>query len=118
MPATAPRRWHGSSLAPRPAASAAMPVSRERRCGDDGGVRGAAAHRSPQSGRGGHVIPVPQRVRRTWRGVAGAVLLVLAAITYVTAPACAHQVNISTARVELRPQRVVAVEVAMKGSDV
>ena len=29
----------------------------------------------------------------------------------------AHQVNLSTARVELRPQRVVAVEVALKGSD-
>jgi hydrogenase/urease accessory protein HupE len=29
----------------------------------------------------------------------------------------AHQVNLSTARVELRPQREVAVEVALKGSD-
>lgn len=32
-------------------------------------------------------------------------------------PAEAHQVNLSTARVELRPQREVAVEVALKGSD-
>ena len=59
-----------------------------------------------------------QRVQHTWRGVAGAVLLALAAVTCVAAPAFAHQVNISTARVELKPQRVVAVEVAMKGSDV
>ena len=29
----------------------------------------------------------------------------------------AHQVNLSTARVELRPEREVAVEVALKGSD-
>jgi hydrogenase/urease accessory protein HupE len=29
----------------------------------------------------------------------------------------AHQVNLSTARVEMRPQRLVAVEVALKGSD-
>jgi hydrogenase/urease accessory protein HupE len=34
------------------------------------------------------------------------------------AAAQAHQVNLSTARVELRPQREVAVEVALKGSDV
>jgi hydrogenase/urease accessory protein HupE len=47
---------------------------------------------------------------------AGAMLLVL--MIGAAAPACAHQVNISTARVELKPQRVVAVEVAMKGSDV
>ena len=31
--------------------------------------------------------------------------------------AFAHQVNLSTARVELRPDRTVAVEVALKGSD-
>ena len=60
---------------------------------------------------------LPQSVRRKVRGVAGAVLLALGVITCV-APVCAHQVNITTARVELRPQRVVAVEVAMKGSDV
>jgi hydrogenase/urease accessory protein HupE len=54
--------------------------------------------------------------RRTLHAVAGAMLLVLA--IGAAAPATAHQVNISTARVELRPQRVVAVEVAMKGSDV
>ena len=50
------------------------------------------------------------------RGVIGAILL-LAGICAATAPACAHQVNISTARVEVRPQRVVA-DVALKGSDV
>ena len=50
------------------------------------------------------------------RGVAGAVLL-LAGICAAPAPAAAHQVNISTARVEVRPDRVVAVEVALKGSD-
>ena len=61
---------------------------------------------------------LPQSVRRSWRSVAGAVLLALVVITCIAAPACAHQVNISTARVELKPQRAVAVEVAMKGSDV
>ena len=61
---------------------------------------------------------LPQSVRRSWRGVAGAVVLALVVITCIAAPACAHQVNISTARVELKPQRAVAVEVAMKGSDV
>jgi hypothetical protein len=33
------------------------------------------------------------------------------------ATAHAHQVNLSTARVELRPERSVAVQVALKGSD-
>jgi len=51
------------------------------------------------------------------RGVAGAVLL-LGGICAAPAPAAAHQVNISTARVEVRPDRVVAVEIALKGSDV
>jgi hydrogenase/urease accessory protein HupE len=51
------------------------------------------------------------------RGVAGAVLL-LVGICAAAAPAAAHQVNISTARVEVRADRVVAVEVALKGSDV
>ena len=50
------------------------------------------------------------------RVVAGAILL--ASVIGAAAPACAHQVNISTARVEVRPQRMVAVEVALKGSDV
>ncbi len=59
---------------------------------------------------------LPISVRRTVRGVAGAILL--ASAIGAAAPACAHQVNISTARVEVRPQRVVAVEVALKGSDV
>jgi hypothetical protein len=36
----------------------------------------------------------------------------------VAASADAHQVNISTARVEALPQRLVAVELALKGSDV
>jgi len=44
-------------------------------------------------------------------------ILLLAAICFAPA-AEAHQVNLSTARVELRPQRLVAVEVALKGSDV
>jgi hydrogenase/urease accessory protein HupE len=35
----------------------------------------------------------------------------------IAATAQAHQVNISTARVELRPDRSVAVQVALKGSD-
>ncbi len=35
----------------------------------------------------------------------------------IGAAAHAHQVNLSTARVELRPDRTVAVEVALKGSD-
>jgi hydrogenase/urease accessory protein HupE len=44
------------------------------------------------------------------------ILLVLL-ITCIGATAEAHQVNLSTARVEMRPQRLVAVEVALKGSD-
>jgi hydrogenase/urease accessory protein HupE len=43
-------------------------------------------------------------------------ILVVAAVC-VGAAAQAHQVNLSTARVELRQERVVAVEVALKGSD-
>jgi hydrogenase/urease accessory protein HupE len=49
--------------------------------------------------------------------------IVLAAILLSVVAACfggvarAHQVNLSTARVELRPDRTVAVEVALKGSD-
>jgi hydrogenase/urease accessory protein HupE len=38
-------------------------------------------------------------------------------IIFVAGAAYAHQVNLSTARVELRPDRTVAVEVALKGSD-
>jgi hydrogenase/urease accessory protein HupE len=53
---------------------------------------------------------------RVMRGVASAILLMLAVC--VAAPVHAHQVNISTARVEVRSQRSVAVEVALKGSDV
>src|SRR6185369_16349718 len=59
----------------------------------------------------------PISVWRMARGVAGAVLL-LGGICAAPAPAAAHQVNISTARVEVRPDRVVAVEIALKGSDV
>ena len=47
------------------------------------------------------------------RGVLGIILLVAC----MSAAALAHQVNLSTARLELRSQRLVAVEVALKGSD-
>jgi hydrogenase/urease accessory protein HupE len=43
--------------------------------------------------------------------------IVAAFIVCVGSSAHAHQVNLSTARVELRPDRTVAVEVALKGSD-
>ena len=46
------------------------------------------------------------------RAVAGGGLFFIAAIA-----AQAHQVNLSTAHVELRPDRSVAVQVALKGSD-
>jgi len=46
-----------------------------------------------------------------WRGIA------IAAALCIGVAAQAHQVNLSTARVELRPDRAVAVEVALKGSD-
>ena len=59
---------------------------------------------------------LPISIRRAARVIAGAMLL--ASVIGAAAPACAHQVNISTARVEVRPQRTVAVEVALKGSDV
>ena len=49
------------------------------------------------------------------RGVLGTTLLVLHHLG--SGRLQAHQVNLSTARVELRPQREVAVEVALKGSD-
>jgi hydrogenase/urease accessory protein HupE len=44
-------------------------------------------------------------------------LLLSFLIIWVGATAHAHQVNLSTARVEVRPQRLVTVEVALKGSD-
>jgi hydrogenase/urease accessory protein HupE len=50
------------------------------------------------------------------RGVLRTILPVFI-ILGIGAVAQAHQVNLSTARVELRPQRVVNVEVALKGSD-
>jgi hydrogenase/urease accessory protein HupE len=50
------------------------------------------------------------------RGVLGTLPLVF--IIICIGAAQAHQVNLSTARVELRPDRVVAVAVALKGSDV
>jgi hydrogenase/urease accessory protein HupE len=53
---------------------------------------------------------------RSMRGVRRTILLSFL-IACIGATAQAHQVNLSTARVELRPQRVVAVEVALKGSD-
>ncbi len=43
--------------------------------------------------------------------------LLIFGVVCLGAAAQAHQVNLSTARVELRPQRVVAVDVALKGSD-
>ncbi len=49
------------------------------------------------------------------RRITDAIVLLFAVC--IAAPVNAHQVNISTARVELRPARVVAVEVALKGSD-
>ncbi len=53
------------------------------------------------------------------RSVLGTLLLVFVfVIICIGAVAQAHQVNLSTARVELRPDRVVAVAVALKGSDV
>ena len=51
---------------------------------------------------------------KAWPVGVGSLLLLVC----IGAAAQAHQVNLSTARVELRPQRVVAVEVALKGSDV
>ena len=53
---------------------------------------------------------------RAMRGVRRTILLCVL-IAYGGATAQAHQVNLSTARVELSPQRLVAVEVALKGSD-
>jgi hydrogenase/urease accessory protein HupE len=44
-------------------------------------------------------------------------LLLSFLIIWVSATAHAHQVNLSTARIEVRPQRLVTVEVALKGSD-
>lgn len=49
------------------------------------------------------------------RGILLTILLV--SLTCMSAAAEAHQVNLSTARVEMRSQRLVAVEVALKGSD-
>ena len=51
---------------------------------------------------------------RAMRGVRRTILLCVL-IAYGGATAQAHQVNLSTARVELSPQRLVAVEVALKG---
>jgi hydrogenase/urease accessory protein HupE len=53
---------------------------------------------------------------RVQRIVLAAAALFVIAVCFGGA-ACAHQVNLSTARVELRPDRTVAVEVALKGSD-
>ncbi|MET4389212.1 hydrogenase/urease accessory protein HupE [Bradyrhizobium sp. F1.4.3] len=46
------------------------------------------------------------------------VLLLAAMLLGLGAPACAHQVNLSTARLALTGDRTVTVEVALKGSDV
>lgn len=48
------------------------------------------------------------------RGALGTILLVVVCMSTAVQ---AHQVNISTARVELRSQRMVVVEVGLKGSD-
>jgi hydrogenase/urease accessory protein HupE len=48
-------------------------------------------------------------------GVVAALILAWATLPL---PALAHQMNLSTARIELAPNQVVAVEVALKGSDV
>jgi hypothetical protein len=56
------------------------------------------------------------RHRRSWRGAQRPWLLSFL-IVWVGATAHAHQVNLSTARVEVRPQRLVTIEVALKGSD-
>jgi hydrogenase/urease accessory protein HupE len=45
-------------------------------------------------------------------------LLLVAIVLGVAAPASAHQINLSTARVALTSDRTVAVEVGLKGSDV
>ena len=47
----------------------------------------------------------------------GLAILIFVILVGLGAAAHAHQVNLSTARVELRPQREVAAEVALKGSD-
>jgi len=47
------------------------------------------------------------------------VAALLAAVTVAPAPrAAAHQINLSNARIELKPDRVAKLEVALKGSDV
>jgi hydrogenase/urease accessory protein HupE len=88
------------------------------RAGEIRVVMTAPAGARPELGRFGLALPpiIPKHLWRTVRGVAGAILAACAICA--AAPADAHQVNISTARVEVRPQRVVAVEVALKGSDV
>ncbi len=75
------------------------------------------------------LIPAKAGIQRWVRAFAGTsgcanqALLKLIAIfvcliaVCVGATAQAHQVNLSTARVELRPDRSVAVQVALKGSD-
>jgi hydrogenase/urease accessory protein HupE len=52
------------------------------------------------------------------RAGAALALLILVAMGASALPAAAHQINLSNARVELGPDRVVNVEVALKGSDV
>ena len=47
----------------------------------------------------------------------GLCAILLLVVICIAAAAQAHQVNLSTARVALRPQRLVTVEVALKGSD-
>ena len=88
------------------------------RAGEIRVVMRAPSGARPELGRFGLALPpiIPKHLWRTVRGVTGAILA--ACTICAAAPADAHQVNISTARVEVRPQRLVAVEVALKGSDV
>ena len=52
------------------------------------------------------------------RAAAALVLANLVAIGASAHPAAAHQINLSNARIELGPDRVINVEVALRGSDV
>ena len=87
----------------------------ERRRGDDRRVRGQASHRAPESRGGGLVKAWPAAGAGARRACARSCS---GRDRHRRRRPQAHQVNLSTARVELRPQRLVAVEVALKGSDV
>jgi hydrogenase/urease accessory protein HupE len=77
------------------------------------------------------LIPAKAGIERTWRwalafaGTSGqwlrsvliAITLTIIAVICVGGTADAHQVNLSTARVELEPDRTVSVVIGLKGSD-